>query len=225
MKRLFTILTAITMLLALSSCGPTVQDYSENLKGIWQRDVEEEEDGFVERGTLYLSFDSIEPGNDRGGVSAMYTGRLDGSDNSTFSADFFIEVFGIYTIDPEDAERPLQMEWDTNSLTVNIENVKIEDFQADFQSMMNDIASTLFFGSGDTKAAIAAELKKNIARECRNELRARNDDPGWYELSFGDSEGPDYIIISGTGFSYRFDYSSPSNFVTEIQVDDPAFSD
>jgi len=223
MRRFFTFLTAITMLLAFSSCGPTVQDYSENLKGIWQRDVEEAEDGFVERGTLYLSFDSIEPGDDRGGVSAMYTGRLDGSDNCTFSADFFIEVFGIYTIAPEDAEYPLQMEWDTSTLPVNIENVKIEDFQADFQSMLNDMASTLFFGCGDTKAAIAAELKKNIALECRNELRARNDDPGWYGLTFGD--GHDYIIISGGNFNYRFDYSSPSNFVTEIKVDDPTFFD
>lgn len=220
MKRHFTILTAITMLLAFSSCGPTVQDYSENLRGTWQRDVEKVEDGFVEQGTLYLSFDSIEPGYDRGGVSTIYTGRLDGSDNSSFSADFFIEVFGIYTIDPEDKEYPLQMEWDINSLTVNIENVKIEDIQTDLQSMMNDVVSTLLFGSGDTKASIAAELKKNIARECRNELRSRNDDPGWYGLTFSESDEPDYIIISGSNFNYRFDYSHSSNLVTEIEVDD-----
>lgn len=220
MKQHFTILTAITMMLAFGSCGPTVQDYSESLCGIWQRDVEKAEDGFVEHGTLYLSFDSIETGDNRGGVSTIYTGRLDGSDNSSLSADFFIEVFGIYTIDPDNEEYPLQMEWDINSLTVNIENVKIEDIQTDFQSMMNDIASTLLFGSGDTKASIAAKLKKNIARECRNELRDRNDDPGWYGLTFSESDKPNYIIISGSNFNYRFDYSHSSSLVTEIEVDD-----
>lgn len=203
-------LACMTLIFVASGCGPTVQDYSDSLEGRWEREVEEtDENGFIERGTLYLTFDQIEAGKDKSGVQAMYKGHLDGSENNSVSADFMISVSGSYMIDPVN-EWPLQMEWNIKSLRVNIDNVEIEDIQADFASMLRDMTATMLFGHGDTRARITSTLKESVIRACRSELQQRNDDPGGYGLTFGETDGIPTVTISGADFHKRFTYAGAS---------------
>lgn len=225
------LMAALLLSLTSTSCGPSVQDYSKRLTGTWERYEEDPSDGTLDRATTYLTFGEIDRGDDSGQVSAFCSGRFEDPSRDGFSFDYNIEVFGIYTIDPDNEEYPLNMVWEVDGLNepvVNVENFKWNDIVKSIQSEIDNIGAAFtgaLLGMADmvsptSEKAMAAKMRDNLAIECRKQLRARNDDPGAYGLTFGDGPEPS-ITISGGDFHKRFERADSSRFVTEIEEAGP----
>lgn len=220
MRKILAIQICVLIVAVLTSCAPSVQDYSDKMHGIWEREKEVYSDGMVERGMLYLNFGEIEKGSETGQVSATYIGRMDGSSNKSFSVDFYIEVGGLYTINPEQEEYPLRMDWDVNSLIVNVDNFKYEDVFTDIKASINQLGAMYagaLFGIDVTDNPEVAKIKEALTFHCRNELRDRNEDPGCYGVIFTD--GPSSTLtISAANANLRFVKSNEAKSETEVEV-------
>ncbi len=166
-----------------TSCGPTVQDYSDGLQGTWTAPLEDSEDGTIERGNVFITFAPIPEGSESSRVTVFYSGHLDATSTYGYSADCTVSVKGTYSIDDTDEKFPLDLRWDINSLDVNVSNVKISDVVQDFQASLEEIVASAYFGiSGGSRSSIKKELTKQMKSYCRQQLIERNNDHGWYGL-------------------------------------------
>lgn len=201
MKTFYYFFVATVMALAMTSCGPTVQDYSDALSGTWQTPYEDMEDGFIESGTIYLTFAPIPEGETSSSVTARYTAHLDGQLNGTFSANCVVNLSGTYTIDA-DEEYPLDMRWDINSLDVEIDNIKMTDVASEFGSLMEDFAGAALGLSGkSSKKTLKRNLQKALESHCREEIIAKNDDIGSYGVEF-DDDNKLYLIFTDSSIQF-----------------------
>lgn len=200
MKNLINLLCILGLSLAAAGCGPTVEEYSDALRGTWTTPIEDSEDGVIEQGIVSLTFSPIPEGSEISKIKVFYRGHLDGSSSYGYTADFTVAVNGTYSIVDPESEYPLDMRWNVNSLEVNVSNITLSNVVNDFHASLEEITSAAFGINGGTRSAIKKELTKQIKSLCRQRLIDRNNETGYYGLDF---EEDSFFLILTDG-SYQF---------------------